>query len=125
LRTPIVWKLRLASLVVGILSVLALLIIGRPHDSTKFVRIAEESTNPPVAQQRRDATKSATSDTGKVKICALITGDESIRPVSDQTRDAVVQLAVGAQDPAVYAMAVNNAAQVQRRRQRVPANRYR
>ncbi len=36
-----------------------------------------------------------------------ITGGDSIRPVAEQTRDAVAQLAAGAEDPAVYAMAVS------------------
>jgi len=36
-----------------------------------------------------------------------ITGGDPIIPAAEQTRDAVVQLAVGAEDPAVYAMAVS------------------
>ena len=36
-----------------------------------------------------------------------MTGDEPMQPASEQTRDALVQLAVGAGDPAVYAMAVS------------------
>jgi hypothetical protein len=35
-----------------------------------------------------------------------ITGGEALRPIAEQTRDALVQLAAGAEDPAVYAMAV-------------------
>jgi hypothetical protein len=35
-----------------------------------------------------------------------ITGDDRMRAVAEQTRDALVQLAVGAGDPAIYAMAV-------------------
>jgi hypothetical protein len=36
-----------------------------------------------------------------------VTGDGSLHPVAEQTRDEVVQLAVGAADPAVYAMALS------------------
>lgn len=36
-----------------------------------------------------------------------VTGDGSLRAVAEQTRDEVVQLAVGAADPAVYAMALS------------------
>jgi hypothetical protein len=36
-----------------------------------------------------------------------LTGSGSVQPIEDQTRDALVQLAVGASDPAIYAMAVN------------------
>jgi hypothetical protein len=36
-----------------------------------------------------------------------LTGAEQMQLTTEQTRDAFVQLAVGAQDPAVYAMAVN------------------
>ena len=35
-----------------------------------------------------------------------LTGSGSVQPIADQTRDALVQLAVGARDPAIYAMAV-------------------
>jgi hypothetical protein len=36
-----------------------------------------------------------------------VTGGDSLRPVAEHTRDEVVQLAAGAADPAVYAMAVS------------------
>jgi hypothetical protein len=36
-----------------------------------------------------------------------VTGDGTVRPVAEQTRNEVVQLAVGAEDPAVYAMALS------------------
>ena len=36
-----------------------------------------------------------------------VTGGETLRPVAEQTRNEVVQLAAGAQDPAVYAMALS------------------
>jgi hypothetical protein len=36
-----------------------------------------------------------------------LTGADQMQPTSEQTRDALAQLAAGARDPAVYAMAVN------------------
>jgi hypothetical protein len=36
-----------------------------------------------------------------------VTGDGAVRPVAEQTRNEVVQLAVGAEDAAVYAMALS------------------
>jgi hypothetical protein len=36
-----------------------------------------------------------------------VTGGETLRPVAEQTRNEVVQLAAGTQDPAVYAMALS------------------
>jgi hypothetical protein len=35
-----------------------------------------------------------------------LTGNDSVQPFEEQTRDALVQLAVGASDPAIYALAV-------------------
>jgi hypothetical protein len=55
---------------------------------------------------------SQNSDDLRARVAGLllegkVTGGETLRPVAEQTRNEVVQLAAGTQDPAVYAMALS------------------